>query len=336
MDYVKLKCARVLAKGSELLMVNQDGLVDVDPWSQIFGDELFVVELTPPGFDAKSPYWTTHYEAVTMSTTAPLELMDNDSSPQGILEWMQRYGVPNPNLGRRSPYVLKDEKEVSPVYNFASVRRMQQHFYDVATAVKIWRWIAEKNVSAIREFIRIERESFIWKFTWENVQSSILKRCSLVLPNDWIAEGEKKASAFETENATTLQCAIIVLADIVNRGLKDYPPTPQVKIDTGSHPTMLKSSSVVGDPMAYIWSVIHEGVCGKKLSNWPYKSCIDCGKWEDISQPGHRNTWTRCEDCTKKYRAAQNTLHKRASREKQREAEGLPKRTRGRRSTKGN
>jgi hypothetical protein len=229
------------------------------------------------------------------------------------MEWTQKYGIPNAAMRRSTPYTLADSEE--QIYNFVSVRLMQKRFKDIQTAVRLWQWIAEKNALAIRDFLTIKSYLFVWK----HLDGPLLGWRNCNLPNEWLNDGGKSAQAFGTDDEVTFKGAAFVLAYITNQNLKEYPPIPQIVLDMESKPLMMKSGApAVSDPLAYIWNVVYQGVFGKNLHDWIYRQCADCGKWEDISRSGRRKTWTRCDDCAKKYRAEKNVEYQRISRERRR------------------
>ncbi|MDR2137336.1 MAG: hypothetical protein LBO68_03515 [Synergistaceae bacterium] len=295
-----------------------------------FDGHPIIVELTPPGYGEGTSNVSDFYEAVSMDSLAPLEVLDLDGSAESFLEWTMKYGIPNVTNRRATPYTLAESGE--KIYNLATMRKLQSDFKDIATAVNLWQWIGEKNIASIRDFLSLQNHLLTWKF----LDGPLFGWRNCTLPNEWLADLEGFSRAFREDDAVTLQGAAVVLGYITNQGLKHFHPVPQIEVDIEANPVLIKNGiPSVNNPLAYIWDVICRGISGKGVHTWPYRRCVDCGKWADLSQPGRNKNWTRCDACTKKRRTAKNVAYKQTSREKQRVSAGLPKRTRGRPGAKG-
>jgi hypothetical protein len=139
-----------------------------------------------------------------------------------------------------------------------------------------------------------------------------------------------------TKELETTEEIVSKLCQIVNEGTRRYPSAEIIEPELEKSPDGRLTSARpkrgtidAASPMAYIWGVIRSMVAGKGLHHWHFKQCADCGKWEDISAPGRRSTWTRCDNCLAKIRTEQARERKRA--QYAREATASPgKRPRGR------
>ena len=77
-----------------------------------------------------------------------------------------------------------------------------------------------------------------------------------------------------------------------------------------------KEEEVSNDAMSFIWWSLKQELLSGAYLHFHYQRCMDCGKWEDIAQPGRRNTWTRCDACVEEKRKQQSRERAKKARER--------------------
>ena len=238
-------------------------------------------------------------ETIVRTTSLPMQMADLDGSDASIMDWVKQYGISWHSHDDSSYLILPDNK------GYVRLRSMKEFRWDldrVKAAVLLLQLIGKKEAKKLEEVLRF-RDGKIFLYLQDQKQGREIELNRMNLPN--------------YDGKDMLSTAALLFTELVRAGSYKYPTRNEFSIyDFDSErPLKIKDEEVSHDVMSFIWRSLKEEILSGDYLQWHYKRCADCMKWEDIAQPGRRNTWTRCDSCVEKRRKQQNRERAKKARE---------------------
>jgi hypothetical protein len=290
--------SKVTRIGNKYLVVKQNMITpNPDHLKKETDDSDYIVCILPGGqLDASS------IDLIDLKTTLPLETAYWQTDAESLLAYAQRFDLPIPRgIGRTPPQFSKSYndnavegftlRDGTTIMRLLKLDDFRKYLSDVKAAVLLWEALATENYQIVRETVSVSDKKI-------SIGVTDATRFKL----DDLNSEKECIDAYEAGNddRAAIYIAGHILAKFVNQGLELFPMPLSIEMDSNplkGQPISYIEKISIPSQMSYIWTFLEVDLCNKGKKKWPYKRCEDCGKWEDISAPGRRSTWARCDDC---------------------------------------